>query len=104
MLPHLDSSFLSLHCYKKRDELDDELAKHSLVAGDNLSIHPPGESQKVADGSAKSRQLDTPRGLFYAKWDTEIPVTREGQLIIKHRLPSLTLCDDTVALPGAINI
>ena len=46
-----------------------------------LSVHPAGESQKVDDGGAKSWPLDTPGGRFYAEWDTEVPVTREGQLI-----------------------
>jgi len=46
-----------------------------------LSVHPAGESQKGDDGGAKSWPLDTPGGRFYAEWDTEAPVTREGQLI-----------------------
>ncbi|MFA7234548.1 MAG: hypothetical protein WC076_10600, partial [Terrimicrobiaceae bacterium] len=46
-----------------------------------ISVHPAGESQKVDDGGAKSWPLDTPGGRFYAEWDTEVPVTREGQLI-----------------------
>jgi len=46
-----------------------------------LSVHPAGESQKGDGGGAKSWPLDTPGGRFYAEWDTEAPVTREGQLI-----------------------
>lgn len=46
-----------------------------------LSVHPGDESQKAYDGGAKSWSLDTPGGRFYTEWDTEVPVTREGQLI-----------------------
>jgi len=46
-----------------------------------ISTHPAGECQKVLYGSGKSWPLDTPGGRFYAEWDTEAPVTREGQLI-----------------------
>ena len=46
-----------------------------------ISGHPAGEGQKVFEGGGKSWPLDTPGGRFYAEWDTEAPVTREGQLI-----------------------
>lgn len=46
-----------------------------------LSVHPAGEGQRVSEGGGKSWPLDTPGGRFYAEWDTEAPVTREGQLI-----------------------
>jgi len=43
--------------------------------------HPTGESQKALNSGQKSWPVDTPGGRFYAEWDTEAPVTREGQLI-----------------------
>lgn len=49
--------------------------------GGVFSVHPDGESQREVDGGAKSWPLDTPGGRFYAEWDTEAPVTREGQLM-----------------------
>ena len=44
-------------------------------------VHPKGERQKALDGDKKSWPVDTPGGRYYAEWDTEAPVTREGQLI-----------------------
>jgi len=46
-----------------------------------ISAHPAGESKKGPAGPAGSWPVDTPGGRFYAEWDTEAPVTREGQLI-----------------------
>ena len=45
------------------------------------NVHPEGEMQKVTEGSSNSWPLDTPGGRFYAEWDVDAPVTREGQLI-----------------------
>jgi Transposase DDE domain group 1 len=45
------------------------------------TAHPEGENKTGEAGEAKSWPLDTPGGRFYAEWDTEAPVTREGQLI-----------------------
>ncbi len=45
---------------------------------ERISIHPEGESKK---GVAGAWPVDTPGGRFYAEWDTQAPVTREGQLI-----------------------
>jgi len=43
--------------------------------------HPLGERGKGLGGGSKSWPVDTPGGRFYAEWDTDVPVTREGQLI-----------------------
>ncbi len=42
---------------------------------------PVGESKNVLKSTAGVWPLDTPGGRFYAEWDEESPVTREGQLI-----------------------
>lgn len=46
-----------------------------------IAANPAGESQHWLNGPAGSWPVDTPGGRFYAEWDTEAPVTREGQLI-----------------------
>ena len=43
--------------------------------------HPAGETKTHAAYPSGSWPLDTPGGRFYAEWDDEAPVTREGQLI-----------------------
>ena len=43
--------------------------------------HPAGEREKQASCPSGSWPVDTPGGRFYAEWDDEAPVTREGQLI-----------------------
>ena len=48
---------------------------------ERISIHPEGESKKGVAGASGSWPVDTPGGRFYAEWDTQAPVTREGQLI-----------------------
>lgn len=47
----------------------------------SASIHPAGESKTELKFSIGSWPLDTPGGRFFAEWDAEAPVTREGQLI-----------------------
>src|ERR1700719_4744170 len=44
-------------------------------------LHPVGERELGAFGSGEPWPLDTPGGRFYAEWDSDAPVTREGQLI-----------------------
>lgn len=44
-------------------------------------VHPEGESKKAVGEVAGTWPVDTPGGRFYAEWDTQAPVTREGQLI-----------------------
>ncbi len=44
-------------------------------------IHPEGECKKEGIGATGAWPVDTPGGRFYAEWDREVPVTREGQLI-----------------------
>ena len=46
-----------------------------------ICAHPAGESENHASCPSGSWPLDTPGGRFYAEWDDETPVTREGQLI-----------------------
>ena len=48
---------------------------------DVMGVHPKGEGQQGNFGGGSSWPVDTPGGRFYAEWDTEAPVTREGQLI-----------------------
>ena len=43
--------------------------------------HPTGEKPTGIETLKRSWPLDTPGGRFYAEWDTQAPVTREGQLI-----------------------
>ena len=43
--------------------------------------NPAGERQKLPEYPSGSWPLDTPGGRFYAEWDDQSPVTREGQLI-----------------------
>ena len=45
------------------------------------NTHPAGELQNESGFPAGSWPLDTPGGRFFAEWDPEVPVTREGQLI-----------------------
>ena len=46
-----------------------------------ICIHPEGEHPKALGGGPQSWPVDTPGGRYYAEWDTQAPVTREGQLI-----------------------
>lgn len=43
----------------------------------DIEAHPVGESKR----GLGTWPVDTPGGRFYAEWDTQAPVTREGQLI-----------------------
>jgi hypothetical protein len=43
--------------------------------------HLQGEPEKSHNSPSGSWPLDTPGGRFYAEWDDESPVSREGQLI-----------------------
>jgi hypothetical protein len=45
------------------------------------STHPEGEFVFSVQPSSGSWPLDTPGGRFYAEWDDQVPVTREGSLI-----------------------
>ena len=47
----------------------------------SISAHPAGESFSWPPTAAGSWPLDTPGGRFYAEWDDQAPVTREGSLI-----------------------
>lgn len=46
-----------------------------------ISPHPAGEPESPPEFPSGSWPVDTPGGRFYAEWDDEAPVTREGQLI-----------------------
>ena len=46
-----------------------------------ISTNPQGEAEKPAKATSGAWPLDTPGGRFYAEWDDESPVSREGQLI-----------------------
>jgi len=46
-----------------------------------VAVHPTGEAKSRVQHTGNSWPVDTPGGRFYAEWDTEAPVTREGQLI-----------------------
>ena len=46
-----------------------------------ISAHPAGESKTSPQYPSGSWPLDAPGGRFYAEWDDQAPVTREGQLI-----------------------
>ena len=45
------------------------------------NTHPGGEPENHPISNLKRWPLDTPGGRFYAEWDSDAPVTREGQLI-----------------------
>jgi hypothetical protein len=46
-----------------------------------VKAHPEGEMVLASLGGAGSWPVDTPGGRFYAEWDSQAPVTREGQLM-----------------------
>ena len=46
-----------------------------------VKAHPEGEAVLASLGNAERWPVDTPGGRFYAEWDSQAPVTREGQLI-----------------------
>ncbi len=46
-----------------------------------MCSNPAGELKNALKSPAGDWPLDTPGGRFYAEWDEESPVTREGQLI-----------------------
>lgn len=46
-----------------------------------LETHLKGECPAITLQSADRWPVDTPGGRFYAEWDTQAPVTREGQLM-----------------------
>jgi hypothetical protein len=46
-----------------------------------ISGHPAGESVWKATQTCAAWPVDTPGGRYWAQWDTETPVTREGQLV-----------------------
>ena len=46
-----------------------------------VKAHPQGEGHFESQPGAGSWPLDTPGGRFYAEWETQTPVTREGQLV-----------------------
>ncbi len=48
---------------------------------ERLEAHPTGEVSQspIFDGNAWP--LDAPGGRFYAEWDENAPVTRDGQLV-----------------------
>jgi len=48
---------------------------------DVVAANPVGESKSEVRNAGNSWPVDTPGGRFYAEWDAEAPVTREGQLI-----------------------
>tara|TARA_R110002111_G_scaffold237503_1_gene298815 strand:- start:107 stop:1696 length:1590 start_codon:yes stop_codon:yes gene_type:complete len=48
---------------------------------EQLDAHPEGEHEKVSLSSFEAWPLDTPGGRFYAEWDEDAPVSRDGQLI-----------------------
>jgi hypothetical protein len=48
---------------------------------ERLGTHPVGEPANGAVGPAGAWPVDTPGGRFFAEWDAEAPVTREGQLL-----------------------
>ena len=45
------------------------------------NTHPGGEPENHPISNLKRWPLDTPGGRFHAEWETQTPVTREGQLI-----------------------
>ncbi|MDR2673404.1 MAG: hypothetical protein LBC18_00655, partial [Opitutaceae bacterium] len=52
-----------------------------------MNTHPQGECKNNANAAYPtaypkgSWPVDTPGGRFYAEWDGQAPVTREGQLM-----------------------
>ena len=46
-----------------------------------LEAHSAGESALQSCEAGHRWPVDTPGGRFYAEWDAQIPVTREGQLM-----------------------
>ena len=48
---------------------------------EQLAAHPQGESENLTISVGGAWPLDTPGGRFYAEWDEDTPVTRDGQLI-----------------------
>jgi hypothetical protein len=46
-----------------------------------VKAHPQGECVFESANRSTSWPLDTPGGRFYAEWETQIPVTRDGQLV-----------------------
>lgn len=46
-----------------------------------ITAHPAGEANTSPQYPSGSWPLDAPGGRFYAEWDDQAPVTREGQLI-----------------------
>ena len=47
---------------------------------EQLATHPEGESENLTLSVGGAWPLDTPGGRFYAEWDEDTPVTRDGQL------------------------
>jgi len=47
----------------------------------DFSIHPQGESTNEPNSPPVAWPLDTPGGRYFAEWDDDTPITREGQLI-----------------------
>lgn len=48
---------------------------------ERMSAHPAGERLSVPFEPPPAWPVDTPGGRFYAEWDPEVPVTRDGQLL-----------------------
>ncbi len=46
-----------------------------------VKAHPEGERLFESLRAAGSWPVDTPGGRFFAEWETQAPVTREGQLM-----------------------
>jgi len=46
-----------------------------------VEAHPIGEAAITPSGPVDRWPLDTPGGRFYAEWESQAPVTREGQLM-----------------------
>jgi len=46
-----------------------------------ICVNPVGESKNAPQYPPETWPLDTPGGRYYAEWDDQAPVTREGQLI-----------------------
>ncbi len=51
-----------------------------------ICANPAGESKTASKYPPGTWPLDTPGGRFYAEWDEQAPVTREGQLIFFFQL------------------
>ncbi len=52
-----------------------------------ICAHLAGESKTASKYPCGIWPLDTPGGRFYAEWDDQAPVTREGQLIFFSQFP-----------------